>query len=170
MPYGKKVGRVRRHRTRHRVVHHKRRRMGAVSERGGLLMTLVGASVGGIVAKFIGDKLASFLPATWDTKTIGLVRGLAMAAGGGFIAWKFRNPLIKGAGIGIAVEGVHTAAQAYGLISGVGRLDPGSLVFPRGAKVGNYYNVRTINGGTDFPKPGTVGAHRRPAVSVMGGM
>jgi hypothetical protein len=165
--YGRKT--THRRSTRHRV-HHKRRRIGAAGPKGQLLTVLLSAAAGGIVGKFIADKLVTFLPATLSTTVQSYIKGGLLAAAGGFLTFKFTNPLVKGLGVGLFVEGVHSVGQAAGIVSGMGRTDPASLVFPRGAKVGNYYNVRTINGGTDFPRPNTVGAHRRPAVTVMGGL
>ncbi len=175
MPYGRKT--TKRHHTRHRVHHHKRRRMrgmGAAGPKGQLLTILLAAGAGGLIARYASDKLFSFLPASLDAKTQQYIKAGVLALGGAFLAFKMKSTgwqaMAKGAGVGIFVEGVHSFGQATGLVTGMGRTDPASLVFPRGAKVGNYYNVHTINGGTDFPRPGTVGGHRRPAVSVMGGM
>ena len=168
MPYGRK--KTRRTHTRHRVHHHKRRRMGAAGPKGQLLTILLAAGAGGLIARYASDKLFSFLPAFLSASTQAYIKAGVLAVGGGFLAYKMKNPLLKGVGVGVFVEGVHSIGQATGIVTGMGRTDPASLVFPRGAKVGNYYNVHTINGGTDFPKPGTVGGHRRPAVTVMGGM
>lgn len=173
MPYGRKrstrsVGRVR-----HRVHHHKRRRIGAAGPKGQLVTHLLAAGAGALIGRFGSDKIMSFLPATMTAQTKGYIKAAVLAVGGGFLAWKMRNPIVRGLGTGLFVEGVHSFGQTMGWVSGVGRVDPASLVFPQGAKVGNYYDIRrgvAGPGGTNFPKPNTVGAHRRPAVSVMGGM
>lgn len=167
MPYGRKRMQ-RRTRTHHRT-HHKRRRIGAAGPKGQLAAILLSAAVGGIAGKYLSDKIGSLLPASLSTTIQGYLKGAVLAGGGAFLAYKFKNPLVRGIGVGLVVEGAHGIAQTAGIVSGITD-SPATRVFPQGAKVGNYYNVRTINGGTDFPRPATVGAHRRPRVTVMGGM
>lgn len=176
MPYG----RARSVRRRHHVKRsggrkHHRRRIGAVAGKGQLLTTLLAAGAGGLIGRKAADWGASFLPASMSAKTQGLIKAAALGVGGVLVAFYLgrKYPIARGFGAGLFVEGVHQGAQTLGFVSGVGRVDPASLVFPQGAKVGNYYalqNRGAVAGGTNFPRPATVGGHRRPSVSVMGGM
>lgn len=180
MPYGRKVTRRRHvaHRVHHKKSGKKRHRMGALVPKGGYITTLLAAAAGAIAGRWGVDKLGPLLPASWSSKVQGVVKAGSLVAASLAVGYFFGRSkwagIAKGVGIGLFVEGAHQGAQTLGWVSGVGRVDPASIVFPQGAKVGDYYKLQNrgaVAGGTNFPRPSTVGTpHKRPAVTVMGGM
>lgn len=130
---------------RKKAVTHRRRRVGAVGSND--VKTVVG-TVAGILA---GRLLSTKLGATLNPKIMAAVQLL----GGGVVAIKAKNPLLKGIGYGLAANGALTGAQSFGVISGIAGTP---LVFTNRSIQGSYSVPRvgntTVN---DFPKPATVG-------------
>jgi hypothetical protein len=152
-----------------RSTHHRKsgRRMGKVDT--ALIETLLAAGAGGVASGYVLDKIVSFLPdsikSKLTAKQLAWAKAAVEAVGGYLLASKARKPIIRGVGIGIAVQGLTNVGRATGLISGV---NPATLTFPTMNKtVGGYSQLRKVSG--TVPKPQTVGAPGRSAMRTYGG-
>ena len=86
----------------------RRRRVGAVG--GSNVSTFAGVAVGALAARLISTK---FL-ANMDTK----IQSAIQVGAGVFLSMQ-KNPLVKGAGLGMLGAGVISAGQSFNLISGI---------------------------------------------------
>lgn len=86
----------------------RRRRVGAVG--GSNVSTFAGVAVGALAARLIASKFLS----TMDTK----IQSAIQVGAGVFLSMQ-KNPLVKGAGLGMLGAGVISAGQSFNLISGI---------------------------------------------------
>jgi hypothetical protein len=114
----------------HKKHHAKRRRVGAVSSSmGNTLQTMGGVIAGAVLSRFVDNVIAKQTTVTIDPKMLQIGKVLA----GGFAAWKMKNPLVKGIGMGFAAEAAVNELVAMKVLTGVGggfgRVNPASLAF-----------------------------------------
>lgn len=86
------------------------------------LQVIAGAALGAVGAAFANSKVAAMTKPI-DPKIVAAVEVI----GGGLLATKAKNPLIKGIGFGVVAAGASGAAKSFGLISG-------------------FYSLQAING------------------------
>lgn len=130
-----------------------RRRVSGV---GGDVLKIIGGAVGGaLLGRMIATKVTALSPK--------IMYGI-QAAAGVFGAMKIKNPLIKGAGIGLAVNGAIGEAQQFGIISGIG---DAPAFNPASNRILNRASQQRQVGDVYYPQPNVVGAF--PSLSVVGG-
>jgi hypothetical protein len=123
-----------------------RRRVGGISKEG---IKTVAMYIAGGIAGVVGGRLINNTMAT----TNGTLMGGAEVLVGGAIAFKVKNPLMKGIGIGLAANGGLYALGSKGLA-----VLPASMGYGPPMQQG----YRSINGYRDvpkigFPKPNAIG-------------
>jgi hypothetical protein len=138
-------------RKKHHRMHIRRRKMGAID--GDTTKTIAGAVIGAIGARMIANNVATSI----DPK----IKNLVMLAGGAFLTMKAKNPMLKGAGLGIAASAAITEGQAFGLISGIGEIPN----YASNRQLADASRVAVVG---NFPQPGVVGGF--PDINVVGGM
>lgn len=92
------------------------RRVSGTAKKNEIVNTLIGTVAGALVGKLsdsLTKKFSDKIPG--GQKTIEIVK----VVGGGLLAIKSKNKMIKGAGIGLAAQGALGAAKEFGIISGM---------------------------------------------------
>lgn len=142
----------------HKTTH--RRKIGAVSaQQKDTAALILGAVLGAVVKRMGSNALSKQTAVTIDPKLLN--GGLLVV--GWLLASRARQPMLKGAGLGIAAESGLNLAQSMGVLNGIGasnffllpapRQASGATIVPSvGASQANVYN---------FPGPATVGKPRR---------
>jgi len=111
----------------------KKKKMGAVSERGEFGLMLIGGAFVGALAKRFGDTVLAKQTVVTDANTIKYIKyGMdgVEVLGGAFIAYKAKHPFVKGLGVGLAIEGSIHGLQTMGVLTGVPDINPATLKFP----------------------------------------
>jgi len=132
---------------------HGRRRMGAVKG-GEATKTLLGVAVGALGGRF----LAKMLPST----TSPMIVNIGQIGLGAVLAFKSKNPMLKGIGGGLVASGVIAEGVSFNLISGIGEI---STSYQK--QLADAARVPAV-GAARFPSPNVVGAF--PDVHVVGGL
>lgn len=91
---------------------YRRRRIGAIG--GGSVQTFAGVAVGALVARLVGQKLAS-MTNPLDPKIVS-----AIQLAGGVVLSMQKQPVVKAAGLGMFGAGAVGLGQSLKLIAGVG--------------------------------------------------
>ena len=136
--------------------HRRRKKMGAIKQDGSLE-----ALAGGVIG-FIGAYVAEAQIQSLSAPALATIQVL----GGGAIAYFPKNWFVKGIGIGIAANGAQTAAENFGLISGIGSIL--TMNDPTRAGIGapGFRNVARLG---QFLKPAAVGNSTEARMARMYG-
>jgi hypothetical protein len=119
------------------------------------LMMVAGATLGVLGGRLLN---ATMVPATGTPTIPPTILGFGEAAIGGLVAVKAANPFFKGAGAGIAGNGMVFALGTKGLAflpASIG-YGPDPMHRPSRAQLTGYREVPKIG----FPKPNAIGATR----------
>lgn len=130
-----------------------RRRMGKIPGGDGV-QTLIGAVLGSVGSRFAAKLITE--KAKLDPKILNVL----FLAAGGMLAIKSRNPLLKGAGIGLGSAGAIGLGQTLGLLNGVGMGAYTPYLTRRPMLVNGFRDVSKVgaNGSQQFfPSPSAVG-------------
>jgi len=141
----------------------RRRRVSGVPGGEGLQL-LIGSALGAVGSRFATKMIQSKM--NLDAK---ILNGAFLAAGG-LLAMKAKNPLFRGAGIGLGSAAAIGLGQSVGLLSGVGMGNTTLYVYKPLPRVGSFQNVPKVGQAAPllFPTPAATNGKANLYAGVYG--